>query len=64
LTGLRKQQRWARELFLHWDSYLFPQLRGSRFGGGVRSQDQAHRDALDKADAMLIGMEVVTDPED
>ncbi|KAF8194046.1 hypothetical protein K438DRAFT_829626 [Mycena galopus ATCC 62051] len=40
LEGLRRQQKWARNLFVYWDSHLFPSTNGSHYGGGVQQDHE------------------------
>ncbi|KAJ7263887.1 hypothetical protein C8J57DRAFT_1333101 [Mycena rebaudengoi] len=64
LDGLRLQHRWARDLFLFWDSHLFPELKGSHFGGGVSREEERQREEIDDATAAMMEMPVVSDAED
>ncbi|KAJ7821301.1 hypothetical protein B0H14DRAFT_3146734 [Mycena olivaceomarginata] len=62
--GLRRRQKWARDLFVFWDSHLFPETNGSQFGGGVRPDDEAARVEMEGATDLLMEMPVVSDEED
>ncbi|KAJ7794032.1 hypothetical protein B0H14DRAFT_3497423 [Mycena olivaceomarginata] len=64
LEGLRRRQKWARDLFVFWDSHLFPETNGSQFGGGVRPDDEAVRVEMEGATDLLMQMPVVSDEED
>lgn len=47
-VGLRDGKRWARELFTHWDSIIFPHANDS-LGQVVSASHQAEQDELDDA---------------
>ncbi|KAJ7215382.1 hypothetical protein GGX14DRAFT_391819 [Mycena pura] len=63
LEGLRRRQRWARELFLYWDEHVFPANNGARFGGGVGQDDVEVRNEIKGARRALLDMPVVSDSE-
>ncbi|KAJ7807191.1 hypothetical protein B0H14DRAFT_3483494 [Mycena olivaceomarginata] len=56
LDGLRLRKRWTRELFLLWDTTLFPTLNGSHFGGGVASEAEDEDEELSAARDQLLEM--------
>ncbi|KAJ7278288.1 hypothetical protein C8J57DRAFT_1576720 [Mycena rebaudengoi] len=56
LEGLRLKKRWAKELFVYWDSRLFPSMNGSRFGGGVQSKHEKQREQMERATDLLLEM--------
>ncbi|KAJ7791391.1 hypothetical protein B0H14DRAFT_3500460 [Mycena olivaceomarginata] len=61
LEGLQRRQQWARELFLFWDSHVFPETNGSNFGGGVQEDAEDVRAELVAATDVLTNMPVVSD---
>jgi hypothetical protein len=61
LEGLQRRQQWARELFLFWDSHVFPETNGSNFGGGVQEDAEDVRAELAAATDVLTNMPVVSD---
>ncbi|KAF7345919.1 hypothetical protein MVEN_01614200 [Mycena venus] len=61
LEGLRRRQQWARELFLFWDSHVFPETNGSNFGGGVQEDAEDVRAELAAATDVLTNMPVMSD---
>ncbi|KAJ7289747.1 hypothetical protein C8J57DRAFT_1628896 [Mycena rebaudengoi] len=56
LEGLRLKKRWAKELFVYWDSRLFPSMNGSRSGGGVQSKHEKQREQMERATDLLLEM--------
>ncbi|KAJ7292181.1 hypothetical protein C8J57DRAFT_1589382 [Mycena rebaudengoi] len=64
LEGLRLNKRWARDLFVYWDSLLFPSKNGSRFGGGVQSKHEKQREQMQTATDLLLEMSDASDSED
>jgi hypothetical protein len=63
LEGLRRRQKWAQDLFVFWDSHLFPETNGSKFGGGVQAEDESVREELVAATTALVDMPVVSDDD-
>ncbi|KAJ7364120.1 hypothetical protein DFH08DRAFT_1015998 [Mycena albidolilacea] len=61
LEGLQRRQQWARELFLFWDSHVFPETNSSNFGGGVQEDAEDVRAELAAATDVLTNMPVVSD---
>ncbi|KAJ7794779.1 hypothetical protein B0H14DRAFT_2392273, partial [Mycena olivaceomarginata] len=64
LEGLRRQQKWARDLFVFWDSHLFPSTNGSHYGGGVQQDHEEDRGEIEDATDMMLNMPTVSDAED
>ncbi|KAJ7897548.1 hypothetical protein B0H14DRAFT_3424906 [Mycena olivaceomarginata] len=56
LDGLRLRKRWTRDLFLHWDTTLFPTLNGSHFGGGMAPEAEDEDEELSAAHDQLLEM--------
>ncbi|KAJ7792213.1 hypothetical protein B0H14DRAFT_3564098, partial [Mycena olivaceomarginata] len=63
LEGLRLRQKWAQELFLFWDSRLFPNTNGSRFGDGVSAGHEEEREEMDRTAELMSTMPTVSDDE-
>ncbi|KAJ6548778.1 hypothetical protein B0H19DRAFT_1162016 [Mycena capillaripes] len=64
LEGLRLRQKWAQDLFVFWDSHLFPSTNGSHFGGGVQQVHEEDREEISEATDALLSMPVVSDDDD
>ncbi|KAF7371461.1 hypothetical protein MVEN_00000400 [Mycena venus] len=64
LEGLRRQQKWARDLFVFWDSHLFPSTNGSHYGGGVQQDHEEDRGEIEDATDAMLNMPTVSDAED
>jgi hypothetical protein len=64
LEGLRRQQKWARDLFVFWDSHLFPSTNGSHYGGGVQQDHEEDRGEMEDATDVMLNMPTVSDAED
>jgi hypothetical protein len=45
-------------LFFFWDSYLFPETNGSKFGGEVQAEDKSVQEELAATATTLVDMPV------
>ncbi|KAJ7882029.1 hypothetical protein B0H14DRAFT_2565553 [Mycena olivaceomarginata] len=64
LNGLCLRKRWTRDLFLHWDTTLFPTLNGSHFGGGMAPEAEELSAARDQLLEMPSVPEIDLDEDD
>ncbi|KAJ7314388.1 hypothetical protein DFH08DRAFT_972793 [Mycena albidolilacea] len=63
LEGLRLRQKWAQELFLFWDSHLFPDTNGSRFSDGLSADHEEDREEMNRTSELLSTMPVISDDD-